>query len=101
MLGDNPMQSKFACHIGFRGKYFCRVCWVKGVPDEEEEGEDDISDISSASESGTDATQHQKKGKKKKKKTVKKKDESVADMISRVTQFMSVRPERFTNIYFY
>lgn len=24
------MQSEFACHIGLRGKYFCRACWVKG-----------------------------------------------------------------------
>lgn len=31
LLGDNPMQSKFACHIGMRGKFFCRACWVKGT----------------------------------------------------------------------
>jgi hypothetical protein len=24
------MQSEFACHIGMRGKLFCRACWVKG-----------------------------------------------------------------------
>jgi hypothetical protein len=30
LLGDNPMHSEFACHIGLRGKYFCRVCEVKG-----------------------------------------------------------------------
>ena len=24
------MQSEFACHIGLRGKFFCRACWVKG-----------------------------------------------------------------------
>lgn len=30
LLGDNPMQSEFACHIGLRGKFFCRACWVKG-----------------------------------------------------------------------
>lgn len=24
------MQSEFACHIGLKGKYFCRICEVKG-----------------------------------------------------------------------
>src|SRR6266436_8210405 len=31
LLGDNPMQSEFACHIGLEGKLFCRACWVKGT----------------------------------------------------------------------
>lgn len=31
LLGDNPMQSEFACHVGSMGKYFCRVCRVKGT----------------------------------------------------------------------
>lgn len=26
LLGDNPMQSEFASHIGMNGKLFCRVC---------------------------------------------------------------------------
>ena len=30
MLGDNPMQSKFACHAGLQAKFFCCMCWVKG-----------------------------------------------------------------------
>lgn len=31
------MQSEFTCHIGLRGKLFCRACWVKG-PDAQDEG---------------------------------------------------------------
>lgn len=30
LLGDNPMQSEFACHAGLRAKFFCRICMVKG-----------------------------------------------------------------------
>jgi hypothetical protein len=29
-LGDNPMQSEIACHVGMMGKFFCRTCRVKG-----------------------------------------------------------------------
>ena len=29
VLGDNPMQSEMACHIGLQGKAFCRACMVK------------------------------------------------------------------------
>jgi hypothetical protein len=108
MLGDNPMQSEFACHIGFRGRFFCRVCWVKGVPDEDEDEDGErgnggnVSDASSASgassTSGVSTPQPQgqtrKQGKKKK-----KVDESVFDMISRVTQFVSVSPDIYSDIY--
>ncbi|KAJ7126468.1 hypothetical protein C8R43DRAFT_897899 [Mycena crocata] len=97
MLGDNPMQSEFACHIGFRGKFFCRVCWVKGDPEEPEEEEDqegntDISDKSDAPSIASDIL-GQKKPLKKKKKT-KKKDESVLEMVSRITQFMTLDKSR-------
>ncbi|KAF6747885.1 hypothetical protein DFP72DRAFT_821319 [Ephemerocybe angulata] len=30
LLGDNPMQSEMASHIGLNGKMFCRVCKVSG-----------------------------------------------------------------------
>jgi hypothetical protein len=30
LLGDNPMQSELACHIGSMGKFFCRICKAKG-----------------------------------------------------------------------
>ncbi|KAF8465469.1 hypothetical protein JB92DRAFT_3150171 [Gautieria morchelliformis] len=36
MLGDNPMQSEFASHIGLRGNFFCRCCWAKGHDVEDE-----------------------------------------------------------------
>uniref|UniRef100_A0A8H7XVA1 Uncharacterized protein n=1 Tax=Psilocybe cubensis TaxID=181762 RepID=A0A8H7XVA1_PSICU len=35
LLGDNPMHSEFACHIGMQGKYFCQICWAKGVDSQE------------------------------------------------------------------
>lgn len=35
LVGDNPMQSEFACHVGSQGKYFCRICTVKGLDVEE------------------------------------------------------------------
>ncbi|KAG2032254.1 hypothetical protein BDR03DRAFT_874342 [Suillus americanus] len=30
LLGDNPIQSEFACYAGLMSKFFCRCCWVKG-----------------------------------------------------------------------
>ena len=30
LLGDNPMQSELACHVGLMGKYLCCACNVKG-----------------------------------------------------------------------
>ncbi|KAI0363137.1 hypothetical protein BV20DRAFT_958926, partial [Pilatotrama ljubarskyi] len=30
ILGDNPMQSEIACHVGLTGRLFCRNCMVRG-----------------------------------------------------------------------
>ncbi|KAJ7062390.1 hypothetical protein C8F01DRAFT_1285015 [Mycena amicta] len=87
MLGDNPMQSEFACHIGFHGKFFCWVCWVKGNPQEDEEGNPSKGNQSDSSQSSVSSWNFpdppQKKAPPKKKQTV-------AEMISHVTHFMKV-----------
>ncbi|KAJ3859265.1 hypothetical protein EV359DRAFT_75674 [Lentinula novae-zelandiae] len=41
LLGDNPMQSEFSCHIGFAGRLFCRNCWASEKVEGDEEGEVD------------------------------------------------------------
>jgi hypothetical protein len=59
LLGDNPMQSEFACHIGLRGKLFCRACWVKGTDAQSEPAQgssrpnNDGSDTDVQSDSGS------------------------------------------------
>ncbi|KAJ7110547.1 hypothetical protein C8R44DRAFT_633975 [Mycena epipterygia] len=52
LLGDNPMQSEFACHIGLRGKFFCRACWVKGTDamDKDDDDRDSPGDDAANSE---------------------------------------------------
>lgn len=42
LLGDNPMQSELACHIGLTARLFCRVCWVtRGEAADDGDEEDD------------------------------------------------------------
>lgn len=111
LLGDNPMQSELSCHIGLRGKFFCRCCFVKGhegdgedddaaLPELDEdapsevgsEGTDNASDDSTGM---TDATptrgQGKKKQKKKKPRKKKKKQETMAELVDRAKRFLTVR----------
>ncbi|KAJ6607826.1 hypothetical protein B0H10DRAFT_2166716 [Mycena sp. CBHHK59/15] len=81
MLGDNPMQSEFACHIGFRGKFFCCVCWTMRTMG--------MTPVMPLLECPTQVGKKTGSSGKSKKKKTKKKDESISDMISRVGQFMS------------
>ncbi|KAJ6461447.1 hypothetical protein C8R45DRAFT_1056025 [Mycena sanguinolenta] len=73
LLGDNPMQSEFACHIGLRGKLFCRACWVKG-PDALD------PDTSPATTGAADEGREEKK----------KAKESLEQMVRRVKDFIKV-----------
>ncbi|KAG2354321.1 hypothetical protein BDR07DRAFT_1548776 [Suillus spraguei] len=66
LLGDNPMQSEFACHAGLMSKFFCCCCWVKGK---------DVADMLEVD-------------------GVKK--ETVQGMVSRITRFMKVGAARTT-----
>ncbi|KDQ20801.1 hypothetical protein BOTBODRAFT_87505, partial [Botryobasidium botryosum FD-172 SS1] len=98
MLGDNPMQSEFACHIGLRGRMFCRVCKVEGkVEGGEEEDDDDKKNRadknradsgSEASSLASDTSGANSAPEPKKRK--KKKPESMTEMIDRVTNFMKI-----------
>ncbi|KAJ6459108.1 hypothetical protein C8R47DRAFT_1059420 [Mycena vitilis] len=91
LLGDNPMQSEFACHIGLRGKLFCRACWVKGhdamdgddgeEPNKQPAGGSDGGSIRSegGSVAGSEGT-----------KKVKKFHESMSHMVDRVKAFTKI-----------
>ncbi|KAH9950722.1 hypothetical protein B0H21DRAFT_776436 [Amylocystis lapponica] len=40
-LGDNPMASEFASHVGMQGKSFCRACKVKTYDQHTKKGDED------------------------------------------------------------
>lgn len=99
LLGDNPMQSEFACHIGLRGKYFCRACWVKGsdaldadVRTNEQQGNPGSDAGDSGSEVASDASGDQtsmvpvQKGRRWKGKF----KESLQQIVERVSAFIKV-----------
>jgi hypothetical protein len=114
LLGDNPMQSEFACHMGMRGKLFCRACWVKGTDvadvtlpfERNDDGRSDAESVSSSdgqSSGGVESDASEASGgtheintevpisslvvpKKKKGKFV----ETMASMVKRVSSFIKV-----------
>ena len=82
MLGDNPMQSELACHIGMRGRFFCRTCWVykhDGAHAPDGTGNDSARE-SEGSEDEIPTTSARRKVK-----------ESMTEMLDRVKRFVSVR----------
>ena len=96
LLGDNPMQSELACHVGSMGKYFCHVCNVKGydIQDMATNAEDDQTygnndggqseDQEFVRSEGEESAHAQKKSKGKGKK------ETMNEMVSRIKRFVKV-----------
>jgi hypothetical protein len=96
------MQSEFACHIGLKGKLFCRACWVKGsdaLGVQEQAGSLNASVHSGeASDTGslaggevTDDESTSPTSSKKAKGRRKKLLESFSNMVERVKAFIKVR----------
>ncbi|KAG2750187.1 hypothetical protein P692DRAFT_201906126 [Suillus brevipes Sb2] len=97
LLGDNPMQSEMACHIGSMGKYFCRICKVKGhdasaesntareAAAQPEDTDHSVDDVNSGSESeaNTDAPL--------KSNTRKRAKETMEEMVTRVKRFVKTK----------
>ncbi|KAJ3720842.1 hypothetical protein DFJ43DRAFT_1001105 [Lentinula guzmanii] len=87
LLGDNPMQSEFACHIGLMGKFFCRSCFVQGKGKDEtlctpSLPENDVESASLSSNSGSEASKNASK------------PETQREMIQRATRFFEIHNRR-------
>lgn len=94
ILGDNPMQSEIACHVGLAGRMFCRACWVRGRDESLREPKgsgatpQSKSPISSAGESiGSESSggDREEEGRKRPK-------ETLQELIDRATRFLGVSP---------
>ncbi|KAG8922830.1 hypothetical protein FRC02_011569, partial [Tulasnella sp. 418] len=90
LLGDNPMQSELACHIGLTANLFCRVCWVSSridKDDKEKAGQGNDEDRRSVSSAASGQSSDSGNGEEKKS-PAGQVTESRESMIDRVKRFM-------------
>jgi hypothetical protein len=97
MLGDNPMQSELACHVGLAGKFFCRCCWVKGSDTEDSESpqnrtEDSDAESTMSAQSG-DSSSSRPNGNKSTRKG--SHNETMQELVDRARRFLGVSHDRF------
>ncbi|KAF9233611.1 hypothetical protein BU15DRAFT_66415, partial [Melanogaster broomeanus] len=87
ILGDNPMQSELACHIGLQAKYFCRSCWVKGHEAPEKDSipsADHTADVSSVHSESEYSTHGEGSGTKMRG----RRKETMQDLVDRARRFL-------------
>ncbi|KAJ3718173.1 hypothetical protein C8R42DRAFT_740112, partial [Lentinula raphanica] len=89
MLGDNPMQSEFACHVGLTGKFFCRCCWAKGKDADDESPDIHTSEIDDNASVQSDTSEVSQSGGKRKRRI-----ETMAELVARAKRFLGDSPLR-------
>lgn len=94
LLGDNPMQSELSCHVGLMGKYFCRVCKVKGFDAGETPESTGGTSVNRAGDSTADESNDGFSGESDqgtgRPRTSKKKKETLDEMVKRTKRFLQV-----------
>ncbi|KAF8824027.1 hypothetical protein HHX47_DHR9000094 [Lentinula edodes] len=94
MLGDNPMQSEFSCHVGLVGKYFCRCCFAKGRDANDEQSASATKDVADDTSIHSNASTEQESDSGAEKKGGRRK-ETIQELISRAKRFITVHESRY------
>ncbi|KAJ3727642.1 hypothetical protein C8R42DRAFT_755301 [Lentinula raphanica] len=89
MLGDNPMQSEFSCHVGLTGKFFCRCCWAKGKDADNENSDIHMSEVDDNASVRSDTSEVSQSGGKRKRRV-----ETMAELVARAKRFLADSPLR-------
>lgn len=82
------MQSEMACHIGLRGKFFCRICTVKGRDADDERETDRSHNRGRASSSGSSSASSDNAMSTTRKRT--RARETIENLVDRARRFMQV-----------
>ncbi|KAJ3870883.1 hypothetical protein F5051DRAFT_434294 [Lentinula edodes] len=94
MLGDNPMQSKFFCHVGLVEKYFCHCCFAKGRDANDEQSASATKDVADDTSIHSNASTEQESDSGAEKKGGRRK-ETIQELISRAKQFITVHESQY------